>query len=259
MQLNKMLGRIALSGFAATLAACGGGQKLAKTAPAAPKPAAAASAPSDPVTTTIAEAEKHLSAGMEFSNEGQLDEARQEFDKATDTYLAYPGGALSEPRLAEAFRRTVEAIHEQEVATVTDNDNLKEEGTEPAAIDEVGGMPLPEGVPSEDTPPGCPGGGRRRPDGLPRRDQQPGPRQRRAVPGSAPGVVPGGPRPWCPVHPPHPKGFRGRGNPAGPRVRRARRKRLSPDRPVALQGEGGLAVRRGDRAHVRPQAGLLGR
>lgn len=151
MQLNKMLGRIALSAFAATLAACGGGQKLAKTTPAAPKPVATGVAPSDAVATTIAEAEKHLTAGMEFSNEGQLEEARQEFDKATDTYLAYPGGALSEPRLAEAFRRTVEAIHEQEVATVTDNDNLKEEGTEPAAIDEVGDMPLPEGVPSENT------------------------------------------------------------------------------------------------------------
>ena len=37
--------------------------------------------------------------------------AREEFDRAVDVYLTAPGGAYASPRLAEAYRRTLEAIH----------------------------------------------------------------------------------------------------------------------------------------------------
>ncbi len=152
MSLNKIPAALAMAFLTASLAGCGGGQKLAKKDIATPpKPPAAAAATTDAVSETIARAEKHLAAGMELSKEGKLEEARRAFDAATDAYLGFPGGALSDPRLAESFRRTVEAIHEQEVAAVAENDNLKEEDGEPAAIDEVGEIMLPDTAPSEQT------------------------------------------------------------------------------------------------------------
>jgi membrane-bound lytic murein transglycosylase D len=150
MQMNKMAVRGIAMAVAILLAGCGGSQKLAKTSPTAPKAPAPAVAAANRVEALIAEADRHLAKGMDLSKEGQMEEARAEFDAATDLYLAFPGGALSDQRLAESFRRTVEAIHEQEVA-VADNDSAQEEGTEPAAIDEVGQMPLPEGGTGEAT------------------------------------------------------------------------------------------------------------
>lgn len=150
MKLNKMLEGAALTLAVACLAACGGGQKTAAARPKTPQSPAVPALPTDLVTETIARAERHLTAGMELSKDGNFEEARAEFDRATEIYLSYPGGATSEPRLAEAFRQTVEAIHQQEVAVVADNDALKEEGT-PAAIDEVGQIQMPDTAPSEQT------------------------------------------------------------------------------------------------------------
>ena len=70
----------------------------------------AAKAPEDPVSRLIASADARLAGGQEQSRAGHLNRAREEFDRALDLYLNAPGGAYASPRVAEAYKRTLEAI-----------------------------------------------------------------------------------------------------------------------------------------------------
>jgi membrane-bound lytic murein transglycosylase D len=92
----------------------------------------------------IAQAEARLAAGLAAAGEGHLDRARSEFDQAVDLYLSFPGGAYADPRLAEAYRRTLEAIHVREIEMLAAGDGFTEIGTEPAPIDDVGALPVEE-------------------------------------------------------------------------------------------------------------------
>lgn len=104
----------------------------------------------DPRTPLIAEAESHFAAGVAQSRQGHLNRARQEFDKALDVFLNAPGGAYAAPALAEAYRRTLEAIHLQEMEALAAGDGFTETLPEPASIDELGDLPVPTGFPSDD-------------------------------------------------------------------------------------------------------------
>lgn len=104
-------------------------------AQAAQPPVAAASG--DPVAELIARADTALQAGQEEARAGHLNRAREEFDAAIDAYLSAPGGAISEPRLAEVYRRTLQAIHLWEIEALAAGDGFTESRTEPASIDEV--------------------------------------------------------------------------------------------------------------------------
>lgn len=152
MHVNKMTPQVGVLATLLAVGGCAGNPKAAAVRPV-PAPAAppiATPAP-DPVPELIAAADKHLATGIELSSAGHTEQARDEFDQAIDSYLSYPGGATADPRLEEAYRRTVEAIHKREVATVAESDALKEGESEPAAIDEVSQIPLPETAPSEET------------------------------------------------------------------------------------------------------------
>jgi peptidoglycan lytic transglycosylase D len=85
----------------------------------------------------IEEADAHLSAGLAEIGQGHLNGGRREFDKAVGVYLTAPGGAYANPRLAEAYRRTLDAIQLKELEALAAGDGFTETQAEPASIDQV--------------------------------------------------------------------------------------------------------------------------
>jgi membrane-bound lytic murein transglycosylase D len=117
----------------------------------APAAEAARPAPADEVQKTIAEADLHLATGLSEAKEGHLNRAREEFDRAVDLYLTAPGGAHSDPRLADAYRRTLEAVQAREMEALAAGDGFRETPAEVASIDEVAGLPVAEEPASSET------------------------------------------------------------------------------------------------------------
>ena len=105
----------------------------------------------DPTSRLISEADTQLELGIGEIKDGHLTKAREAFDRAVDLYLTAPGGAYSSPRLAEAYRRTLEAIHVRELEALAAGDGFTEKAPEPAVIDEVRELPVDEESPSEET------------------------------------------------------------------------------------------------------------
>jgi membrane-bound lytic murein transglycosylase D len=83
--------------------------------------------------------------------QGHLKGAREEFDRAVDLYLTAPGGAYATPALGEAYRRTLEAIQAKELDALAAGDGFTETTVERAAIDDIGDLPVGNGVPSDDS------------------------------------------------------------------------------------------------------------
>jgi membrane-bound lytic murein transglycosylase D len=98
----------------------------------------------DPAGAVVAKAEARLQAGLAAAGEGHLDRARAEFDAAVDLLLGFPGGALGDPRVADAYRRTLDTVHLREIEMLADGDGFTEAGTEPASIDAVAELPVGE-------------------------------------------------------------------------------------------------------------------
>lgn len=134
---------IACAALAASACAHGGGAGKASS-PVAPR------ASGDPIPRLIAEADTHLAAGMARIKEGHLKAAREEFDRAVDLYLGAPGGAYATPALAEAYRRTLEAVQAKELEALAAGDGFTENKPERAAIDDIGDLPVGTGTPSDD-------------------------------------------------------------------------------------------------------------
>jgi membrane-bound lytic murein transglycosylase D len=105
----------------------------------------------DPAPAIIAQSEQHLLAGLNAAGEGHLGRARAEFDRALDLLLEYPGGALAHPRVAEAYRRTLETIQVREVEIAAAGDAFREAAVEPASIDDVGTLPVGDEPASAET------------------------------------------------------------------------------------------------------------
>jgi membrane-bound lytic murein transglycosylase D len=131
-----------------TLSACAHSRPSVGTAERPAEPAAAAE---DPTAQRIAQADAHLEAGIAELRDGHLGRAREAFDRAIDVYLATPGGAYSDPMLAEAYRRTLDVIHLREIEALAAGDGFSEPLPEPASIDEVGTIDVAEAPPSEET------------------------------------------------------------------------------------------------------------
>lgn len=128
-------GLLAITPF---LAACGHGR------PATPAPPAPAPTPKDATDLLIEGGDQHLEAGIKLASEGHLNQAREEFDKAVDVYLTVPGGAYADARVADAYRRTLDAIHMRELEALAAGDGFTEASTEPASIDDVAELPVGE-------------------------------------------------------------------------------------------------------------------
>jgi membrane-bound lytic murein transglycosylase D len=120
---------------------CASGRGARASSPAEPPPPPAAS---DPIPALLAEAEAYLATGFAAADAGHLEHAREEFDRAIDLYLTAPGGARAEPRVAEAYRRALEAIHVREIEALAAGDGFTEQATEPASIDAVAALVVDE-------------------------------------------------------------------------------------------------------------------
>jgi membrane-bound lytic murein transglycosylase D len=105
----------------------------------------------DPVSSLVAQADAALRAGLAAADAGHLDRARTEFDRATDLLLSFPGGALADPRVAEAYRRTLETVQVREIEMLAAGDGFTETDTEPASIDEIGRLAVGESPTSPQT------------------------------------------------------------------------------------------------------------
>jgi membrane-bound lytic murein transglycosylase D len=147
--MGKTSSRLLVVVLGALGAACASHSKqVAATDP--PKALPAAAAP-DPTDALIRTAEAHFQAGIAEDQAGHLTRAREEFDRALDVYLTAPGGAYSSPRLAESYRRTLEAVQLLEFEALAAGDGFTERPAEPAAIDEVADLPVATAALSEET------------------------------------------------------------------------------------------------------------
>ncbi len=142
--MRAPLATLGLAVAALALAGCGAGRGAAPNT--VPRPAAGVS---DAVTERIARAEALLQEGLGSLRQGHVNAARERFDAAVEAYLEAPGGAYSDPRLAESYRRTLEAVHVAEVEALAQGQGLGETGLEPALIDEVGDLPIAAGASEE--------------------------------------------------------------------------------------------------------------
>src|SRR5258708_21205980 len=96
-----------------------------------------AQAPTDPVTTLIAASEQHFRAGQKELEQGHVDAAKQEFNRAVDVLLESAYGGRTEPRIREHFDRLVDRISTYEVRALAAGDGFTEKKYEPASIDEL--------------------------------------------------------------------------------------------------------------------------
>jgi membrane-bound lytic murein transglycosylase D len=116
----------------------------------AARPAKVPAARPDATAALIARADTHLDAGLAEVRQGHLNRARHEFDLALGVYLGAPGGALSTPRLAEAYRRTLQSIQLHELEALAAGDGFTEPPAEDAAIDTVADLELGDLQTSDD-------------------------------------------------------------------------------------------------------------
>ena len=119
--------------------------------PVAPKAEAAPPVVLDPVTERIAEADAHLNAGFAEARDGHMNRARAEFDQAVDLYLTAPGGANTDPRLADAYARTLDAVQAREMEAFAAGDGFRETPAEVASIDVMADLTVAETAPSDET------------------------------------------------------------------------------------------------------------
>jgi membrane-bound lytic murein transglycosylase D len=142
---------VSLIGGALLASGCAHGPRaaLAPTPPDVSAPAPSATA--DPIAAIIARADGHLATGQAEAREGHINRAREEFDRAVDTYLTAPGGAFASPRLGERYQKTLEAVGAWEAEALAQGDGFTERRSEPATIDELG--PLTADLGSEMAPP----------------------------------------------------------------------------------------------------------
>jgi membrane-bound lytic murein transglycosylase D len=138
--------RGAICALAITSAACAahapatGARPVAQTPVAAAQPAPVAlpvAPPADPVLDLIAVSTRHFETGQKELQDGHLETATTEFNRALDVLLESPFGARTEPRIREHFDRLVERISAHEVTALSQGDGFAEKRYEPASIDEL--------------------------------------------------------------------------------------------------------------------------
>jgi len=139
------------------LACASGASATRVAAPQAPAPTAAAdetgaASSADLVPALVAEAEAHLTAGLAAADAGDVERARNEFDRAVESLASFPGGAFADPRVAEAYRRTLDTVQTREVelAAAAEEEDATAAGG-PAAIDAVGALPVSDAPASDAT------------------------------------------------------------------------------------------------------------
>lgn len=117
--------------------------------PAAPADTAQAQAPhEDPALALIADSDRHFKAGQSELEQGHVESAKLEFNRAVDILLESPYGARTEPRIREYFDRLVDRISTYEIRALATGDGFTEKKYEPASIDELLAVSTTFGTPS---------------------------------------------------------------------------------------------------------------
>src|SRR5262245_34313352 len=93
--------------------------------------------PKDPAVDLIAQSNQLFEAGQRELQQGHVQAAREQFNRALDVLLESPGGAKTDPRLREHFDRTVERISAAELSSLAQGDGFAGGRAEPASIDEL--------------------------------------------------------------------------------------------------------------------------
>ncbi len=93
--------------------------------------------PSRRIEAVMKAAELHFLSGRERYMQGDLEEARAEFDQAIDTILAYPDGVLDRQALEKQLETLVETIHRLDVAGLGASDPMDEPGFDKSPLDEI--------------------------------------------------------------------------------------------------------------------------
>src|SRR6476646_10421772 len=140
--------RGAICALALTSAACAAHAPTTVARPVAAPPVAtvaqvataqpnAPAAPADPVVDLINESNRHFQVGQKELQDGHLETAKAEFNRALDVLLESPYGGRTEPRIRDHFDRLVERISAYEVKALAQGDGFTEKQYEPASIDEL--------------------------------------------------------------------------------------------------------------------------
>jgi peptidoglycan lytic transglycosylase D len=115
----------------------------------APQPAPPPPAPvEDPVAALIAASDRHFRAGQTELEEGHVEAAKQEFNRAIDVLIESPYGGRTEPRIREHFDRLVDRISTYEVRALAAGDGFTEKRYETASIDDLLALSATLGTPS---------------------------------------------------------------------------------------------------------------
>jgi peptidoglycan lytic transglycosylase D len=118
---------------------------LAAVAEAAPAPVAPVE---DPVVALIAASDRHFKAGQTELEEGHVEAAKQEFNRAIKVLLESPYGGRTEPRIREHFDRLVDRISTYEVRALATGDGFTEKKYETASIDDLLALSATLGTPA---------------------------------------------------------------------------------------------------------------
>jgi membrane-bound lytic murein transglycosylase D len=110
----------------------------------APTPPSPAPVPVvDPIAALIAESNRHFETGRREIQNGHLEAARTEFNRALELVMQFSSGPRADARLREHFDRLVERISAVEIAALAEGDGFAEQRSEPAAIDALLDTPDP--------------------------------------------------------------------------------------------------------------------
>ena len=101
----------------------------------------------DPVVTLIATSEQHFRVGQTELEQGHVEGAKLEFDRAVNVLLESPYGGRTEPRIREHFDRLVDRISTYEVRALATGDGFTEKKYEAASIDELLSLSATLGTP----------------------------------------------------------------------------------------------------------------
>jgi membrane-bound lytic murein transglycosylase D len=101
----------------------------------------------DPVVTLINTSERHFKAGQTELEQGHVEAAKLEFDRAVNVLLESPYGGRTEPRVREHFDRLVDRISTYEVRALATGDGFTEKKYEAASIDELLALSATLGTP----------------------------------------------------------------------------------------------------------------
>jgi membrane-bound lytic murein transglycosylase D len=153
-------GGAACIGVSLLMAGCASRSTPTAVAPVEPPPAVAvAPAPTppppapapvvDPIDALIAESNRHFDNGRREIQDGHLEAARSEFNRALELVMQWPAGPRADARLRDHYDRLVERISAVEILALAEGDGFAEQRSEPAAIDTLLDAPDPSSPTAE--------------------------------------------------------------------------------------------------------------